>query len=274
MKRILLGSTALVMAAGIAAAQPSVGGDGRMGVVSTNGGDVTFSSRVRISFTASGETDNGLTFGGSIRADNASGGASGTAGSVHVAGAFGKLAMGDTDTAAKAAVGNAAGIGYAGLGDLNEIKTYLGDKATPNALWNYSIGDLTLYASADNNADDTLLSGAMSYTIGDVGIGAGVERRGDLQNIAAMVSASLGDASVKVVVGNSDDEDHFGASASFASGPATFTAFASNRGAAGDHFGIGAAYDLGGGAAIKGGFADGDSLTEGPNFDLGVTMSF
>ena len=84
MKRALLASTALVMSAGIAAAEVSVGGDGRMGVKSTDGGDIEFSSRVRISFTGSGETDNGLTFGGSIRADNAGGGASGTGGSVHV----------------------------------------------------------------------------------------------------------------------------------------------------------------------------------------------
>ena len=138
MKRALLASTALVMSAGIAAAEVSVGGDGRMGVQSLDGADVKFSSRVRISFTASGETDNGLTFGGSIRADNASGGSSGTGGNVHVSGAFGKLAMGDVDSAAKAAVGQAGGVGFTGLGDLNEIK-YIGGGEDPSALWNYSM---------------------------------------------------------------------------------------------------------------------------------------
>ena len=274
MKTILLTSTALVMSTGFAFAEVSVGGDGRMGVQSLDGADVTFSSRIRISFTASGETDNGLSFGGSIRADNSVAGKDGTGGNVYIDGPFGKLSFGDTDTAAKAAVGNAGGVGYTGLGDLNEIKTYLGGKTTPNALWNYSIGDLSLYASADNTADDPLLSGAMGYTIGDVGIGVGVERQGDMQNVVAGVNAALGDASVKVVVGSADNDDHYGASATFASGPATFTAFASNRGDAGDHFGIGAAYDLGGGASIKGGFADGDSLTGGPSFDLGITLGF
>jgi outer membrane protein OmpU len=274
MKRILLASSALVMSAGFAAAEVTVGGDGRMGVQSLDGADVTFSSRVRISFTASGETDNGLSFGGSIRADNSGGGAAGTGGNVYVDGPFGKLTLGDTDTAAKAAVGQAGGVGYTGLGDKNEIGTYLGGKTTPNALWSYSIGDLSLYASADNTADDPLLSGAMGYSIGDVGVGVGVERQGDMQNVVASVDATLGDASVKVVVGSGDNnEDHYGASASFASGPATFTAFASSNGG-GDHFGIGAAYDLGGGAAIKGGFADGDSLTGGPSFDLGITLGF
>ena len=290
MKKVLLASTALVLSAGIASAEVGVGGDGRMGVAATNGADVKFSSRVRISFSASGETDNGISFGGSIRADNSGPGTSGTAGSVHIAGVFGKVAMGDVDSAAKAAVGHAGGVGYTGLGDLNEIK-YLGGGNDPSVLWNYSMGDLTMYASAGNpNHDDTVdnedsdVSGAVSYSLGNVGFGVGVERLGDEQIVAAGLNASLGDASVKLVYGSHDDGvastdniDSFGASASFVTGAATFTAFTSgnSKGMDGqDHFGIGASFDLGGGAAIKGGFVDGDSLTEGSSFDLGVTMSF
>ena len=295
MKRILLGSTALVMSAGIAAAEVSIGGDGRMGVKSMNGDDVEFSSRVRISFTASGETDGGLTFGGSIRADNAGGGAGGTGGSVYLAGPFGKLSMGDVDSAAKAAVGHAGGVGYTGLGDLNEIK-YIGGGDDPSALWSYSMGSLSLYASSENPttragdpamvvADhEPVLSGAVSYSIGDVGVGVGVERMDNAQVVAAGVSATLGDASVKLVYGSHDDGmagtdnvDSYGASASFTSGMATFSAFASgnSKGVEGqDHFGIGASFDLGGGAAITGGFVDGDSLAGGSSFDLGITMSF
>ena len=119
----------------------------------------------------------------------------------------------------------------------------------------------------------------MSYAIGDVGFGVGVERLGDNQNIVAGVNAALGDASVKVVFGSNDDnnaateDDAYGASASFASGPATFTAFASSKNNM-DHFGVGVAYDLGGNAKIQGGFVDGDSLTGGASFDLGLTMGF
>ena len=209
MKRVLLASTALVMSAGIAAAEVSVGGDGRMGVQSVNGGDVAFSSRIRISFTASGETDNGLTFGGSIRADNAGksvdamhdddgnntssgGGVSGKGGSVHVAGAFGTITFGDTDSAAKKAVGQAGGVGYTGLDDKNEVTTYIGGADDPTARWDYTMGDLSLHASADNPGPegDQAISGAMSYNIGDVGFGIGVERRGDMQNLVAGVSAA------------------------------------------------------------------------------------
>ena len=274
MKRILLASSALVASAGFAAAEVTVGGDGRMGVKSVDGGDIEFSSRVRISFSASGETDNGLTFGGSIRADNAGGGAAGTGGSVNIAGAFGTVTFGDTDSAAKKAVGQAGGVGYTGLGDLNEVTTYIGGADDPTARWDYTMGDLSLHASADNPGPegDQALSGAMSYSIGDVGFGIGVERRGDDQNVVAGVNAALGDASVKIVFATDDDDEEYGASASFVSGSATFTAFASGRGD-GDHFGVGAAFDLGGGAAIKGGFVDGDSLSDS-SFDLGVTLSF
>ncbi len=262
-------------------AEVTVGGDGRMGVISTAGGDIAFTSRVRISFTATGETDNGLTFGGSIRADNAggtgegaAGGVKGKGGSVNIAGPFGKIAMGDVDGAAKAAVGHAGGVGLTGLGDLNEIK-YLSGGGDPSALWSYTMGELTLHASSEDPGPegDQTLSGALGYNIGGVGVAVGVERKGDEDHVAAGVSAGLGDASVKLVFGSQDDEDQYGASASFVTGSATFTAFTSSNLTGQDHFGIGAAFDLGGGAAIKGGFVDGDSLAD-PSFDLGVSMSF
>ena len=291
------------MSAGVAAAEVTVGGDGRMGVISTAGGDLAFTSRVRISFTATGETDNGLTFGGTIRADNAAattnrvrptddnflefdtngavtalantgGGVNGAGGSVNIAGPFGKLEMGDVDGAAKKAVGHAGGVGLTGLGDKNEI-SYLSGDDDPSALWSYTMGELTLYASAENPGPegDQALSGALGYNIGDVGVSIGVERDGDVDQVAAGVSAGLGDASVKLVYGSRDDADQYGASASFVTGSATFTAFTSSNLTGQDHFGIGAAFDLGGGASIKGGFADGDSLAD-PSFDLGVSMSF
>lgn len=296
MKKILLTSTALVLSSGIAAAEVAVTGDGRMGVQSVGGGDIAFSSRIRIIFTATGETDNGLSFGGSIRADNAGkgvdamhnadgentssgGGVSGTGGSVHIAGAFGTVTFGDTNGAAKQAVGHAAGVGYTGLGFLNEI-TYIADVGLPTARWDYAIGDLALHASADNPgpAGDQALSGAMAYSIGDVGFGLGIERLGDNQHVVAGVNAALGDASVKLVFGSNDDnnattsDEQYGASASFASGSATFTAFTSRVNDA-DHYGLGATFDLGGGASIVGGFVDGDSLDDA-SFDMGVTLKF
>ena len=120
MKKILLATTMLASVAGYAAADVAVSGDARMGVISTEGNSI-FDSRVRIKFSGSGTTDGGLAFGGSIRADNAGDGADGTAGSVFISGAFGKISMGDVDSGDKAAVGQLASVGYEGLGSGNSI---------------------------------------------------------------------------------------------------------------------------------------------------------
>ncbi len=276
MKTILLTSTALVMSVGMAVAEVSVSGDGRMGVVATDGGDVSFNSRVRIKFAASGETDNGLTFGGSVRADQD--GTGGVLGSVNVAGAFGTVTMGDVSGAPEAAVGDANQRSLTGLGWHNEL-AYLSNAGAnrPAVRWDYTMGDLTLRASADNPGPegDQALGGSVAYNIGEVGFGVGVERMGDDTHTAAGVSASLGDASVKVVYGSMDGgDDQYAASGTFVSGSATFTAFMARNLDAEDHAGISASFDLGGGASINGGFVDGDSLTGGSSFDLGISLGF
>lgn len=212
MKQLLLASTALVAFAGAAAAEVTVSGQGRFGVVASNGpdyvspvdgytlvdsGDVGFSSRLRVIFGMSFESDSGLTFGGTTRADNAAGANNGTAGSVFVSGDFGKLQMGDTDSAAEAAVGNISGVGYTGIGDYNETFYLMsggGDPlandqvsatALPAALYSYTTGGLTFYVGLGNPAgrdfditagtvlpgdfvvpNDTTLEAANQYSLG------------------------------------------------------------------------------------------------------------
>lgn len=173
MKKILLATTMIVGGASIAAAESGVtlSGDARMGLLnSLSSNDTTFTSRARVSFGLAGESDSGLSFGASFRADNASGASSGTAGSVFISGAFGKLSMGDVDGAANAAVGHVDGVGLTGLGDTNEnlfiangglalsavtgllaLPTpgvTLGNvTADPSVLYEYSAGAFTVYVS-------------------------------------------------------------------------------------------------------------------------------
>ncbi|WP_439563477.1 porin, partial [Roseinatronobacter sp.] len=68
MKKLLLASTALVMSAGVASAQVALSGDARMGITYDNSRDakLQFSSRARVTFTLSGETDTGMAFGASF----------------------------------------------------------------------------------------------------------------------------------------------------------------------------------------------------------------
>jgi len=242
MKKVLLASTALVLSAGVAAADVSVGGDGRIGITSydaVNDGDLTLESRIRISFSASGETDAGLAFGGSIRADNAGGGASGTDGSVFIEGSFGKLTVGDTSGAPEAAVGDASSVGLTGVGDFSELtylsnNTGLGADAREAARWDYTTGDLGLHVSTDN-------------------FGPAGDIYGTLDN------------------GAFTDDDQYAASLDYVSGATTLTVFGRKNFDGDNAFGVGVAYDLGGGASLKAGYADQEDVT---NYDFGISMSF
>jgi outer membrane protein OmpU len=82
-------------------------------------------SRVRFGVNMTGETDSGITFGATIRADNSSDGQGGTfgqrAGSVFVSGSFGTLTFGDTNAADEQWVGDVPGdYSLTGLGELDE----------------------------------------------------------------------------------------------------------------------------------------------------------
>ncbi len=272
MRRILLATTALGMGAGVASAQDAMmeksavtlSGDGRMGIISDSDDDLKFSSRVRVTFTAAATLDSGLTAGGSIRADNASGGAKGTAGNVYLAGPFGRLSMGDVDPGAKAAVGHVSGVGYVNQGDPSEIKYLRGGTAEEPAL-QYALpkmGPVQMYASLgmapvtddDGNAvgdrreisADTLSVGAKAdLAIADMGsawIGGGFEAVTEDDADGHLVlgaGASISGFTGKVVAGmqgrdsteNDDgdtvdnDREQFAVSAGYSAGQMGVTVF-------------------------------------------------
>ncbi len=309
MRRVLLATTALGMGAGVAFAQdammdmgPSVtlSGDGRMGIISDSKDDLKFSSRVRVTFTAAATLDSGLTAGGSIRADNASGGASGTAGNVFLAGPFGKLSMGDVDPGAKAAVGHVSGVGYVNQGDPNEISYQRGGGADEPAL-QYALpkmGPVRMYASLgmapvtddDGNAvgdrreisADTLSVGARAdLSIADMGsawIGGGFEAstaEDEDGHLVLGAGASISGFTGKVVAGmqgrdagedgEDRDRDQFAVSAGYSAGQMGVTVFyADDTEFGGDEAaGAGFSWSLGGGAHLKAGFTNWPGQTEG-----------
>lgn len=109
MKNILLASTALVAFAGAAAAEVAVSGTAEVGIV---GGDFRWAGTdgdgvsqlwtdIEIDFIATGEADNGLTFGAEIDLDEAANGNGTDDGGATWFVAFGnaRLDMGDTDGA-------------------------------------------------------------------------------------------------------------------------------------------------------------------------------
>ncbi len=284
MKKLLIATTALVATAGVAAAEVETSGDGRMGIV-YDGTDARFSSRLRIKFTATGETDGGLSFGGSVRSEQNSNGNNlfMTAGSVYISGAFGKLSMGDNDTAANAAVGHVSGVGYTGIGNFNETGGFLGQPDT-SVLYTYTTNGLTFYASAgqQNLVGNESVSVAVKYESGNFLVALGYEdviQGGIARDMLSLkAQASFGDATVKAVL--KDDSNFsdvsYALSVDYVTGATTITAFYADTGTGAPTgatgFGLGAAYDLGGGAAVKGGIVAVDGLDTAA--DLGITFSF
>lgn len=276
MKKILLATSALVLVAGAAAAEVAVSGNARMGIV-YDGEDAAFSSRVRIVFTASGESDAGFSFGASVRhdQDDAPGdGLTNGDNTVFISGGFGKLTMGDVGNAPDALVGQVSGIGYTGLGDLNEIGFLPTDKT--GVLYEYSAGSLSfaLGSGQIDSVNDTI-SLAVKYSTDAFSVALGYEDHPLIDQVSALGSATFGGATVKLKLVDRDTAADMAAALSvdYSMGATTLTAFATdNRNFAGQNtVGLGVAYDFGGGASLKAGVADNDTDTVA---EVGMNFSF
>lgn len=298
MKKILLATSILAATTGYAAAEVAVSGNGRMGIV-YDGNDVQLSSRARVQFDLSTESDNGLSFGASFRADNAGGAVGNTdmgSGSIYVSGAFGKLTMGDVVSAGEAALGDLSGVGYTGLGDFSDIPYINGDDGNDfdgtGALYSYSAGAVGFHVGLTDGADNnpTNVDADASYSVGgsyttdaySVALAylSGTRGNDTAEEIILGGSGTFGAATVKAYYAdftNFGTEKSYGLSVDYAMDATTLTAFVrrDDDGAAGDFdtFGLGASYDLGGGAALKAGVVDSDRNAD-TIADLGVTMKF
>lgn len=297
MKKILLATSAFALMAGAASAESKIdlSGTARMGVI-YNGEDLNFTSRARINFTASGETDTGISFGYSVRADQAGNANDGMgAGSVYVSGAFGRLSMGDVAGAAEAAVGDLNGVGLTGLGDFSDTVYITGDGVevttdNPVVLYEYSTGGFSIYLSGNDGqilGGDLFGGGAsfgndvQNYAIGvaygtdTYKVALGYETSDPVggpsaEHVVLGVQGTFGTTTVKAIYGDGSGAlngfSQYGVSASSTFGATTVTGFYKRLDfdvADGnlDAIGIGASYDLGGGASVVGGIV---------NYDVGA----
>ncbi len=156
--------------------------------------DLRALSRVRFIFTATGETDSGITFGGSVRADNArdgDGDAEGqTGGDVFVEGAWGRLSYGDVDGADYFRVGDPiVNATLTGLGDYNELPflsngggsdndelQFLADpNVRPTVRYDFDVAGFGLSLSTDRELDSVGVGGGYVFEFdrGSVTVGAG-----------------------------------------------------------------------------------------------------
>jgi outer membrane protein OmpU len=294
MKKILLATSVLAASAGFASAEGvTVTGTARMGLVynSANNDDVFFSSRVRVKFEMMGTTDGGLEFGASVRADqygghntkDSDGDTVGNTGNtngdstVYIKGAFGKLTMGDVGGAADALVGQVSGVGYGPNDSLQEID-FVGTTKTA-VYYEYSNGPLTFGLGVGQTRTGDEYNAAVKYSTDAFSVALGYENDGsDRTQISLLGSATFNTATVKAKLVDDDNNDDlmYALSLDYVAGPGTYTAFYTDFGDTNvQHVGLGAAYDLGGGAAVKAGVVRQMNPGADETFaDVGITMSF
>ena len=285
MKKVLLATTVLALSATVAAAEVSVGGNARMGLVydgnavSPATSKILFTSRVRVVFSMSGETDGGLAFGASVRNDQSGQGNTRNGDStVFISGAFGKLTFGDNDSAANALVGHVDATSLTGLGDNNELG-YLGQSDT-SVLYTYSAGALSFAASVGQRniaaapaIADEAMSVAVKYSTDAFNVSLGYEDTATDDQLSIGLGASFSGVDLKLVAmdRNSNADTHWALSAGYSMDALGVTAFYADKGPS-NSYGLGASYDLGGGASLVGGIqkVKGSKAVA----DFGVSMSF
>ncbi|WP_353473303.1 porin [Salipiger sp. H15] len=173
MKKILFASTALVATAGIASAEVTLSGYAEMGIYNPGNrfdqknDEVQFFTDIDLTFTMSGEADNGLVFGANIDLDEAQKPFTnpwqqgGEALFVSYGGAT--LTMGDTDSAYDKIVpemnlGGAGSIAddetvHAGFNDGAEFDGGVNGSDGQIARFDYALGGITFSGSAEQIAD-------------------------------------------------------------------------------------------------------------------------
>jgi outer membrane protein OmpU len=262
-------------------------------------------NRFRISFKASGETDSGISYGLSGRAEQSD---TSLAGSQYVSGAFGKIKMGDLGGADNDATGHLAGVGLTGLG-FNEEFTY--QAIDHNVGYEYSAAGLTFGYSQDTSITTGSNSAMGLKYSGDMGgatisVGVGQSKVGTSTQSTFAVSASSGGLTLKAVSSTNDngpavkaatgttrsasgsttaavldtlavannDTDQTGVSISYAMDSMTVTGFTKTVSTVGavdkDYSGFGFAYDMGG-VTLKAGVVD---ANDQQLVDFGLSFSF
>jgi outer membrane protein OmpU len=297
-KAVFFATTALIATAGVAAADIKLTGGAIAGFKSSGAAntDTILHQELDFNIVASGESDNGVSFGASldIDTDTAAGGQSGGSvsdGEVFITSAFGTLSFGNMSSAIDNIGLNSVGFDSIGVDSAVEgLRVATGADLT----YSYSIDGLTLTLSTVVGSDSAKNAGNegdfgmhVAYKMGDFGIEVGYSddhSTGDTSTgleLAYTVGAvSLGATFVQKDYKATETRDlsGYGLSIGYAVNDALSLSavYASaEQGAAGtadqDDFGVGFSYKLGGGLAVVGGVGE---VANDDRWDLGLTMSF
>ncbi len=213
MKRVVLATTSLVVAGGMATADVSVTGSAELGVSGAKGADAKLHKDIDVNFGLSGATDTGLSFGASIDLDEAAAEDNATAtmdkgqstydaqGHVFISGAFGTLTLGDTDGAfdkALTEVGSGGAIadnhtghpGYDGNGGLDGFTGNSGNILR----YDYSLGGVTTSVSGEFGSSESSNSA----------LGVGVAWSGDVGGIGMVIGLGFQSGKMADDMGDAD----------------------------------------------------------------------
>jgi outer membrane protein OmpU len=281
MKKVLLTSTALVAFAGAASAEVSISGSAEMGINGGTGMETQFFQDIDVTFTLSGETDGGLTFGAAVDLDEAQDTCSATAApftctnaaldntaddggvAIFVSGSFGTVTLGDTDGAMDWALTDAGNIGNPGsiADDETTHAGYNGaylDGAYDGQILRYdnTFGDFGFAISVemdDTNGNNTDTGYALGFkynvALGGVDVALGLAYQ-SIDGAASTTIATGGTAVGGKVIMNQAIESATGVSAttSFANGLEAGIEYTQFAGASGyndvDHLGVGFGYSM------------------------------
>lgn len=289
MKNVLLATTALVFSAGLAAAEVTVTGSANMGFKYHQDGEAFSGAgkeaagwyEIDMDVTGTMETDTGLTFGANIELDSdyasAVDGTEGLAGAVFVSGSFGTITVGQIDPIAEDYGLQDIGFDGIGIDDIAEDAGYIGEA---DVRWDYATGDFTFGVSVHTIYEDYGLG--IAYDQGAFNAALTYDHFEDGSNDVNTTSLLLGYeangfAGHIYVTDATDNGTSYGIYGSYVTGPWLFEAAYAKADddsitAPGvDAYGVGAKYDLGGGAKLAGGLGSVDSDMVA---DLGVTFSF
>ena len=308
MKNVLFASTALVALAGAAAADVTVSGNAEMGIfgrdadggASGDGVDTQFATDIDVTFTMTGETDNGLSFGASIDIDEGGSGAAAVANdqddggiAVFLSGAFGTVTLGDTDGALDWALTEVAFNSGSLRDDETEHAGYNGNAGLDGAglgdgqilRYDYTVGDFGFAVSVEQldaaGTPDDAANSIEGETLGigfrysgefagiDLGFGLGYQNHnGDGGVDADAIGASLNSTFGSITAGISylalDDDTN---SLTTKGGTGSY-----------DHVGVGVGYTEGAiSASLNYGIYDFDDGTDSSDLDydhVGVGIGY
>ncbi len=285
MKKVLLATSALALVAGAAAAEVSVSGTARMGILQVGTGAAATTYRTRINFSLSGETDGGLTFGAFTRVNinNAATGPNFSGSRVFVSNGTFTLTVGNADGAVNAASGvwSVPSVGLTGLGFGNMVTgftqtTFTSTAAGANVVrLDMSMGNIKASVSGGNGNDTEI---GVGFSLGNVNLGIGYDSGGNgTGGGGTVVTAGFDLAGANITVAAGNITPNAGAATTnwaiglkYGIGGGSLLAYAASVGGA-SNYGIGYNYSLGGGATVKVGVA---SLGGTTRWDAGIGMKF